>query len=305
MKRNLAVYAGQNPSAPVEAVYLAEPDEPGSGWAGRVRAALHLPVYAFDPLAGSAAAEAVPTALRGRFAGPVGLLAARSAAVLPINFVQPRQPRAEPGKNRPRVLLAALAAVLLLAMGGLLAYLEIDKAGRAVRDRVVMRDDLDDQLKGLELDRKRLEAVDELAKRQVVVLDELHDLTDRIPDVGKVKVTEFDLTALPPQKKETRPGVAAPIAPKNAPPAPVATLKVVLRSSDPVMAQRVYDALRTDRYYTLATRTTGGTPGADRGQSVLIAAQVLHRTPGDYTRQLHVKAPVIEEEFDPTGGFEP
>ena len=103
LKRNLAVYAGQYPTAPIEAVYLAEPDEPGIGWAGRVRAALHLPVYAFDPLAGSAAAESVPAALRGRFAGPVGLLAARSAsAVLPINFVHPRQPRSRTGQGPSR-----------------------------------------------------------------------------------------------------------------------------------------------------------------------------------------------------------
>lgn len=304
LKRNLAVYAGQNPAAPVEAVYLAEPDAPGSGWAGRVRAALHLPVYAFDPLSGSTAQ--VPAVLRGRFAGPVGLLAARSAtAALPINFVQPRQPRAEPGKARPRLLLAALAGVLFLAMGGVLAFLQIEKAGRAVRDRIAQRDDLDSQLKQFEADRKRLEAVDELAQRQVVVLDELHDLTDRVPDVGNVKVTEFDLAALPPPKKETRPGAPAPAARRNAPPPPVATLKVALRSSDPVAAQRVHDALRTDRYYVDVKRTQGGTSAADRGQSVIIAAQVLHRKPGEYTRTLDVRAPAEDKEIDLTGGSEP
>ncbi|HET6575328.1 MAG TPA: hypothetical protein VFG68_17105 [Fimbriiglobus sp.] len=307
LKRNLAVYAGQDPAAPVEAVYLAEPDVPGSGWAGRVRAALHLPVYAFDPLAGSAAAEEVPVELRGRFAGPVGLLAARAAAAaLPINFAQPRQPRAESGKARPRALLAALAAVLFLALGGLLAFFEIDKAGRAVRERVAQRDDLDAHLKLLEADRKRLEAVDELAQRQVVVLDEFYDLTDRVPDVSHVKVTEFDLTALPPPKKETRPGVPAPAARRNAPPSPVAMMKVALRSSDPVAAQRVHDALRTDRYYVEVKRSQQSTSVADRGQSVIIAAQVLHRKPGDYTRSLDIRMPVVEDKGnDVNGGFEP
>lgn len=304
LKRNLAVYDSQDPAAPVEAVYLAEPDEPGIGWAGRVRAALHLPVYAFDPLAGSAAN--VPAALRGRFAGPVGLLAARAAsATLPINFAHPRQPRSEPGKARPRILLAALAVVLFLAMGGVFAFLEIDRASRAVRDRIAQRDDLDGRLKMVEVDRKRLEAVDELSKRQVVVLDELHDLTDRIPDVSKVKVTEFDLAALPTPKKETRSGVPAAAAQRNAPPQPVATLKVALRSSDPVTAQRVYDALRTDRYYVGATRTTGGTSAADRGQSVILVAQVLHRKPGEYTRALEVQHPAEERGDEITGGFEP
>ena len=307
LKRNLAVYAGQYPAAPIEAVYLAEPDEPGSGWAGRVRAALHLPVYAFDPLAGSAAMASVPAELHGRFAGPVGLLAARSVtASLPINFVQTRQPRTEPGKARSRILLAALAAVLFLAMGGVVAFLQFDRAGRAVRDRIAIRDELDTRLKTVEADRKRLEAVDDLARRQVVQLVENHDLTDRVPDVEKVKVTEFDLAALPPPKKDTRSVAAAPATAKNAPPQPVATLKVALRSSDPVAAQRVYDALRTDRYYVGATRTTGGTSAADRGQSVILVAQVLHRKPGEYTRDLEVQHPAVEDKgADITGGFEP
>ena len=87
----------------------------------------------------------------------------------------------------------------------------------------------------------------------------------------------------------------------------MATLKVALRSSDPVAAQRVYDALRTDRYYTGATRTTGGTSAGDRGQSVILVAQVLHRKPGEYTRELDVQAPaaLVERGNDVIGGFEP
>ncbi len=301
LKRNLAVYAGQNPAAPVEAVYLAEPDEPGVGWAGRVRAALSVPVYAFDPLAGSAAAEATPAPLRGRFAGPVGLLAARSAsATLPVNFVQPRQPRAEPGKARTRVLLGALAGVAVFALVALLAFLEIDKAGRKVRDLTAVRDDLDTQLKVLDLDAKRLAAADEFTAREVNPLDELYDLADRNPDVAKVTVTEFDLTALPPPKKDTRPTSSQPqpVNPKapKPPPPPVATVRVALRAGDPVQAQRLADGFKNDKYYSGVNQTTGGQGGAEtKGQPTVIVAQVLHRTPGEYTRQLHVQRPRAED----------
>src|SRR5262249_30556250 len=141
LKRNLAVYAGQNPAAPVETVYLTEPDDPGGGWSGRVRAALHVPVYPFDPLADSTAAESIASQLRGRFAGPIGLLAVRAAsATLPINFVQPRQPKADKGPARTRILIGALSLLLLLAMAGVLAFLELEKANREVRRLTVERD---------------------------------------------------------------------------------------------------------------------------------------------------------------------
>jgi hypothetical protein len=267
-------------------------------------------VYAFDPLAGSPSADAVPAAVRGRFAGPVGLLAARSAAAtLPVNFVQPRQPRGEPGKARSRVLLAALVAVVLFGMGGALAFLELEKAGRAVRDKTAMRDDLKQQLEAVEVDGKRLAAADEFANREVVVLDQLYDFADRVPDVSKVTVAEFELAAVPPPKKDVRPGAIVPPAAKNAPPPPVANLKVTMRSQDPVVAQRVFDSFRGDRYYAGATRvygTVGG--GADRGQSSILAAQVLGRKPGEYSRVLRVQPPAAPpaaggERVEFTGGF--
>jgi Tfp pilus assembly PilM family ATPase len=308
LKRNLAVYAGQNPAAPVEAVYLAEPDEPGAGWAGRVRAALSVPVYAFDPLAGSPMAVTTPAPLHGRFAGPVGLLAARSAsATLPINFAQARQPRAEPGKARTRVLLGALAGVVVFALVAVLAFLEIDKSARKVRTLTAERDGLDAQLKDLDLGAKRLAAADEFAAREVNPLDELYDLADRNPDVAKVTVTEFDLNALPPPKKDNRPtsSQTQPVSPK-APAAPVAALKVSLRAGDPTQAQRLVDGFKNDKYYVGVYPTIGGQGGAEtKGQPFTIAPQVLHRAPNEYTRHLHVQPPPAEDRRgDPDAEFD-
>jgi hypothetical protein len=324
LKRDLAVYAGQNPAAPVEAVYLAEPDEPGIGWAGRVRAALNVPVYAFDPLAGSAAAGAVPPPLRGRFAGPVGLLAARSAsATLPINFVQPRQPRAEAGPARARVLIGALAALLLLGSVGALAFLEMEKAGRKVRTLTAERNDLDARLKALEMDGKRLAAADQFASQAVNVLDEMYDLADRIPDVRKVSVTEFDLSPVQiAQVRTTRPGQPAATAQKaaNTPPPPVANLKVIMRTTDPMMALRVVEGFTTadKKYYSGVKHTLGGTSGRNvdtSQQQITLTAQVMHRKPGEYARQLRVQLPSRQAEADPEvgdgdldggfGGFQP
>jgi Tfp pilus assembly PilM family ATPase len=316
LKRNLAVYAGQHPGAPVRALYLTESDAPGVGWAGRVYDALPVPVYAFDPLAGAASAEAVPVRQRGRFAGPVGLLSLRAATTtLPINFVTPRQPRAERNPAKPRTLLAALACVAVVALLGVFAFLQLDRADRRVTELTAQRDQLDSELRRLEPNAKRVEAADEFMDREVVWLDELYDLADRVPNVGKVAVTEFDGTALPPPKKETRlaPAPGQPAAPARKPKAapPVAQVRITYQTADAQMAQRVADAFKNDKYYVGVSRPTmGGNPTA-KGQTFAVIAQVLHRKPGEYKRELQVKPPAPAERpaegggggFDFGGGF--
>lgn len=295
VKRNLAVYAGQHPAGPVQAVYLAEADDPGAGWSGRVRAALMVPVHTFDPMAGHPAADLIPPPLRGRFAGPIGLLSARSvSATLPINFTQPRQPRAEASKGRPRVLFAALAGVLVLAMVGAYAYLQIARVARIKTARVAERDGIDDQLKGLEQNQKRLAAADEFAKREVNVLDQLYDFAEMVPDVSKASVTEFHLNALPPPRKEARTASSATPAaqPKNTPPPAIAGLRVVLRSGSDYPAQKVIDEMKTDKVYLNANKTTsvGGGAGGG-GQQYTILANILHRDPAQYARTIKARPP--------------
>src|SRR5947208_459042 len=97
-RRNLAVYNGQNPQQPVEALYVAEAAGPG-GWSGRVRAGLTVPVQAFDPLAG--VEHETPPDARGHFAALAGLLQLKAkAGRLPIDFVNPRQPVSRDAANR-------------------------------------------------------------------------------------------------------------------------------------------------------------------------------------------------------------
>ena len=127
------------------------------------------------------------------------MLALRAAGgPLPINFTSPRQPTSGPDKTRTRVLVGALA-IGLLAMAAAMAFLTLDRVARKVANLTAERNALDADLLKVELDAKRLAAADEFTSREVVALDELYDYTDRVPDVGKVTVTEFDLTALPPK----------------------------------------------------------------------------------------------------------
>jgi hypothetical protein len=290
VKRNLAVYGGQNPAAPVQAVYLAEADDPAAGWSGRMRAALAVPVYTFDPVGGHPAADLIPAPLRGRFAGPVGLLAARSAsATLPINFTQPRQPRAVASKGRPRVLLAGLAGILMLAMVGVYGYLRIDRASRIKTHKLMEKRDLDKKLEDIEPRLKRLAAADEFAKREVNVLDQIYEVAHMIPDVSKAGVTEFHLNALPPPRAEKGRAGTPAAQPKNVPPPPVASLRLVMRSNTDAAAQKIVDEMKYDKVYVnpLKTTSVGGQGG---GQQYVVTANVLHRSHEQYVRYIKAKA---------------
>jgi Tfp pilus assembly PilM family ATPase len=289
IRRNIAVFDGQTPATPVQAVYLAEPVDPGGGWSGPLRAALAVPVYSFDPLDGSAAADTVPAPYHGRFAGPVGLLAARAvSSTLPINYAAPRQPKAGPDRARSRVLIAALAITLVFAMAAAFALLTLDRAGRRVQELALTKSELDADLARYELDARRQAAADEFTGREVVVLDELYDYTDRVPDVSKATVTEFDLTAIAP--KAAPKGQAAVAAKKDAKTAPVSSLRTTLRTADGKLAQDIADAFKNDTYY-LGTLKTTSPAEAGRTPQYIITAQVVHRGPEKYHRHLRVAAP--------------
>src|SRR5262249_22585204 len=157
-----------------QSVYVAEVHGP---WAARLRAALGVPVHAFDPLAGSV--PNIPDALRGRFAGAVGLLAGRAADALPIHFAVPRQPQIEkdPAKRRPAVVGLLVLAVLFA--GGAYGYTLVDEGDTRIAALNQKKAELTDKVSAGAPDANRLKAIDGWSKREVVWYEELHDLAKR------------------------------------------------------------------------------------------------------------------------------
>ena len=174
IRRKLTVYAGGAPGHPVQGLYVAES---ASAWSGRLRAALGIPVNAYDPLNGSA--PDVPEALRGRFAGAAGLLAAKAAEAMPINFVTPRQPRAAKDPKQRQLLVAALGALLFLMALGAYGFFTLSAADDKLADLQTQKTNLEKQHKTLEPDAKRLDAANKWKARRVNWLDEIFDETDR------------------------------------------------------------------------------------------------------------------------------
>ncbi len=321
LKRNLTVYTSQSGGDAVQTIYLAESPSGSIGWTARLQTGLPVPVHAFDPLGDSRVVDTIPAPMRGRFAGVVGQLAAKSGiGPTPINFMQPRQPRASSSPNRSRVLVGVLAGALVLGALAFGAYLMVEQSNRKVADMKAQVEQADNDLKSLEMDGKRLAAAEEFEARQVVWLDELYDLADRFPDINKMKLTSYLGTALPPQtEKEKAALLAAPANPqkKNAP-KPVATIKLNVTTDSANIADRdlaeklvqTMDAAR-DRYYSGARKTTAGTSGSATVKSTLqqfvIEAQIAHRPATEFTRKITATLPKKADPaiFAPVPGAKP
>ena len=313
MRRNLAVVGGQVPGG-VAAVYLAEAESPGGGWAGRLQDALPIPVRAYDPLAGSAAGEAVPAQYRGRFAAVGGAIALKAMpGALPINFVTPRQPKSEPSKNRTKIMIASLAACLLLGLAFFGGMWIVEGAGKDVAALESQKKSVDETLQFLTLNAKRADAADEFMRHQVRLHDELYDWTDLFPEIVNTRVTmiDYNAAAMPTKKerqdedkkKESNPAYKAPVK-------PVGKVTFTVQAKDRVHVEAFVKALSTHgNYVNVSAPQGGGIAGAGSlNQTFTVKADVLSRLPNKYTRTLNVTMPKAKpKSADPDddlgGGF--
>jgi hypothetical protein len=299
IRRNLIIVGGLIPSG-VTAVYVAEADAPGGGWAGRLHAALDVPVRSFDPLAGTPAAANVPPEFRGRLAASTGALRMLAGADrLPIDFVTPRQPKAEPNKNRQRYLLLALAAILLLAAGFFAGFYLDDQERKKLVDLNAKKKDVGDELQQMLQDARRAEAAEEFEKHSLRLHDELYDLTSYFPDVSKVRVTLLDYSAVPlPNKKDReerkKAGAAANVA------RPVGNLTMNILTDDKALVSSFVSQLANESRSYVAPIAQGGETktGSNTGplnQSLTVRMGLLPRTKDQYVRKLNVTLPKLPE----------
>ncbi len=273
VRRNLTVYAGQHPGHPIRAVYLAEADGP---WAARLRGALGVPVRAFDPLAG--AVPAVPAALRGRFAGAAGLLAGRGADTLPINFASPRQPRVAKDPAKRLLAVLALGAVLLLLAGTAGGMWLVGAREKEVNDLTQRRDELKADLERGVPDATRVKGIDGWTKREVVWLDEMYDLADRMPPDDSVRVLSLTAVPIAPGKDGKSDGSAR------------VELKLGATNTNAANALEsafVRDNTAPNKFYSGTGHVVGPLFPASAGvhnQSVTLITKVNHREPDEYRR---------------------
>jgi Tfp pilus assembly PilM family ATPase len=268
VRRNLTVYAGQNPRCPVRSVFLAGKD------AAELRQRLEeagVAVRPFDPFGGVDNPNLPTGPARGAFAGAAGLLYARAAGPLPINFVQPRQPVVQRDPKRVRLALAGCLFLAVFAAAGVYANAEKTRvnnetliaqaeAAEAKKQRAAEKDRLL-HLKGLEdWDGPRIS-------------DEIYDLTDRIPDVNLLRVNEIRVEPIARTSKSRE--VIARI-----------TIKGVLLggASNRRALDQLVDQFHKDHAYTLESP-----PRLDEGSRFTLVVRMDRRAPADYEREIKAR----------------
>jgi Tfp pilus assembly PilM family ATPase len=286
VRRNLAVYGGQNPQAPVATVFLAGGGEEHAELHSRLQDTLEIPVHFFDPFALVDRPD-LPATGRGGFTGAVGLLYAQaSAGGLPINFA--RVKKAEKAKSPHRrlaVLAGGLVAVLALA-GGAFWYLRQSDMDKKITALTKDKAEADALLAKLGEDGKRYDAVNTWVEGEVVWLDELYDLSDRLPQNNALRVTVVNGEQLA----------------RNAKSKQVAkmTIKGIIGdNTKPV--DDLLNEMAKDGHYKPGPKSVSRNTTLERqnySQQFVATAELDRAPPTKYTRRL-----VLEKERPPGGGF--
>jgi Tfp pilus assembly PilM family ATPase len=279
LRRNLAVYNGQTPQQPVEAVYVAEASGPSSGWSGRVQAGLNVPVQAFDPLAG-VDHDTAPDA-RGHFAALAGLLQLKvQGRPLPIDFASPRQAVTKEAAGK-RLVAAVAALAALLVIGGLgFGYIKVQEKQTQLTKLVKEKNDLDKMRKELEEDEKRIKVFNDWEATRINWLDELYDLAARFPSIEGTRIEQFRIEPIAQQKGAKIKYVARIV------------LKVATEAAEHM--DKLQMALSADkRYHNIRKETKGGTSSLNSRMNKIyeLRADVEKRPPSEYTRKLAASVP--------------
>ncbi|MBA2225480.1 MAG: hypothetical protein WHU94_06790 [Thermogemmata sp.] len=263
VRRNLTLYTSVGSQYPLGALHVYEAD---GRYAPRLRAALPLPVHAHDPLQGFVLE--LHQSLRGRCAALVGLLVAQASRSLAINFVQPRQPQSSRDPYKVRLVAVASLAALLLFLGGVFGYWKVHDAEREIVQLQRRKQDLENEVKLLEPDAKRLDAVRKWQARGVNWLDELYDWSDRFPHGKGVHATQFLASAIPPDSKTGKQPHQAKV-------------ELKFKAPDNQAATHLYSELHYgEAKYYAGVRQTTIAPNSDYA----ISANVNARPPQEYTR---------------------
>jgi Tfp pilus assembly PilM family ATPase len=281
VRRNLAVHAGQAPQHPVRAVYVT-----GKG-SGELRERLSeltdIPVHTFDPFAGSELPE-LPAGQRGTFAGAVGLLHAKAAGELPINFVAPRQPRPPQNPNYGRIRFALVAGITLV-IGLFVLGRVLHASWKDELDSLkANHQEIETRLKAVRANSALLKQIDDWDT--LVLLDELHDLAARIPSVNALRITSFQADALPRNNPKMKSRFVARATING---------KLLDRREPRKAFNEFVETFSKESYYSVDSYVVN----ADNTFTLVVSIE--RRAPGDYKRTIKVEDPPVIKGLPPKG----
>lgn len=280
LRRNLAVYNGQNPQQPVESLYVVEAAGPASGWSGRIQAGLSIQVQAFDPLA-DVEHETSPDA-RGQFAAIAGLLQLKTLSKpLPVNFVSPRQPVSKDANKRKWIVAATSLAALLVIGGLIFGYIRVEQKQAKLTALIKEKSELEKQRKEMEEDEKRMKAFKEWDETRINWLDQMYDLAAMFPDINSARLVQLQAEPHTP--------------PKGAKIKDVGRLTLKIQAEAGKYMDALSSAISADRHYHNPKKDIkGGVATASSGrfkESYELRVDIEKRPSSEFVRKLAATAP--------------
>jgi Tfp pilus assembly PilM family ATPase len=293
-KRSLAAFKASFPQEELGGVYLAETEENAASWAARLEQALQVPMQAYDPLSSLKPSKSAPE-LSSRFVGPVGLLASRALyPVTPLNFITPRQPKAET-KGSTKVLAYSLLFLMLVVGGGVLALylfdLELNKR-RAIAAQ--SKTDVEKKITTEQFDVNRLVSITDFRSRSVNWLDTFYDITEAAGSVDKLRTKEFEGVTAPSNavvsNQTQNKGNVAALTPYKS----TLTMKVI--SVDDQQPQDILSLFYNEKQFyfspnSTSTNLTSGAKGNSEAKDTTITVDVTPRKADQYSRVLKAEFP--------------
>ncbi|MBI3862596.1 MAG: pilus assembly protein PilM [Planctomycetia bacterium] len=156
---------------------------------------LSCEVRPLDPLSAVECDAGVVAATTDRalFAGPIGMLLSRYDARVPaIDFLSPRRPPVKRDSRKRQLVLAGAGAATVVALLAFFQWQRIKRLDDEIADRNAKENQLNEKLNLL---KPTTEAAGQVAKWESASpdwLDELVELTDRMPATEKVYLSSID-----------------------------------------------------------------------------------------------------------------
>lgn len=200
VRRTLGAAQNQLGGRRVERVWLYGGSEEHGELARHLAESLNLPTELFDPFADAAAPGRLAMAKashRGRFAPVLGMLRdAASGSPHAIDFLQPKR-RAEKPSQRPRMLVYATAATLLVALGGGAYWWYLSNLDQRIAD--LKRQNADQQKLVDQYTQVvgRVTSIEAWRAGDVQWLNEMKRLAEKLPPADDVMLTEVRFTSQP------------------------------------------------------------------------------------------------------------
>ena len=244
---------------------------------------IDVPMQDFDPFAGAVGLD-VPAGSRGAFAGAAGLLFARAESRgLPINFVQPREPKPVRDPKNRRFALVGVAMVAAIVIVVACCWQVVSRRPKGADGPPAAKHET--WTNPWRTRARKTSRIGALANwDNVVWLDELYDLTDRIPDVNALRITQISTEPMTRTAKEKY----------------VARIKLagnIYGDQGRKALDDLMNGFKKDGYYSAEAPTFNG-------NEFPVAIKVERRPPGEYKRTLPAAPDGGQQNgFDPAAMF--